>query len=117
MFKRINALQLTHDVYFVTARPGLDVKRQTETWLRLQGIEDPTVVISSKKGEMAKAIGADFSIEDKAGNAVYVSYQSPGKSYLVNRPYNQFSHEMLGSKVIRIKEIEQFLIAIEMEDA
>lgn len=118
VFKRINALQNTHEVYFVTARPGLAVKQQTETWLRLQGIEDPTVILSSKKGETAAVLGASFSIEDKAGNAVYIAYQSPGtKSFLVDRPYNQFDHEMLGSKVVRIKEIEQFLAAIELEDA
>jgi hypothetical protein len=118
VFRRINAMQNTHDVYFVTARPGLAVKQQTETWLRLQGIEDPTVILSSKKGEAAAVLGADFSIEDKAGNAVYIAYQSKGtKSFLVDRHYNLFNHEMLGSKVIRIKEIEQFLAAIELEDA
>ena len=118
VFKLINALQNTHDVYFVTARPGLSVKQQTESWLRLHGIEDPTVILSSKKGEMAKALSADWSIEDKAGNAVYIAYQSSGtKSFLVDRPYNQFDHEMLGSKVRRIKEIEEFLTAIELEDA
>jgi uncharacterized HAD superfamily protein len=117
VFRRINALQNTHDVYFVTARPGLAVKQQTETWLRMQGIEDPTVILSSKKGEAAAVLGADFSIEDKAGNAVYIAYQSKTKSFIVDRPYNQFDPQMLGSKVVRIKEIEQFLAAIELEDA
>jgi len=118
VFKRINAMQNSHDVYFVTARPGLAVKQQTETWLRLQGIEDPAVILSSKKGETASVLGADFSVEDKAGNAVYISYQSPQtKSFIVDRPYNQFDPQMIGSKVVRIKEIEQFLAAIELEDA
>ncbi len=109
---------LNSEVYFVTARPGIDVKRQTERWLTWHGIENPTVILSSRKGEIAAALGANFSIEDKAGNAVYISYQSPAtRSYLVDRPYNQFNPEMLGRKVVRIKEIEEFLTAIEREAA
>ncbi len=109
---------LKGEIYFVTARPGIDVKRQTERWLMCRGIENPTVILSGKKGEIAAALGVDFSIEDKAGNAVYISYQSPATmSYLVDRPYNQFNPDMLGRKVVRIKEVEEFLTAIEQEAA
>lgn len=118
VFRRISAMANRHDIYFVTARPGYHAKAQTETWLRMQGVEDPTVVMSSKKGEIAKAIQADFSIEDKAGNATFIAYFSPNtRSYIIDRPYNQFDPLMIGSKVVRIKEIEQFLAVIELEEA
>jgi uncharacterized HAD superfamily protein len=118
VFRRISMMANHHDIYYVTARPGYHAKAQTETWLRLQGVEDPTVVMSNKKGEIAKSIKADYSIEDKAGNAAFIAYFSPNtKSFIIDRPYNQFDPKVIGSKVIRVKEIEQFLAAIDLENA
>lgn len=112
-FARINLLGYSERVYFVTARPGFMVKQQTERWLRRQGVVDPTVIISKFKGEMAKALEADYSIEDKAGNAVYISYQSPKTvSYLIDRPYNHFDPEVMGSRVKRIKTVSEYLDAV-----
>ncbi len=115
-FTRIRHLAASkgHDVYFVTARPGYGAKAATEEWLRRYCLSHPTVVMSRWKGEAAKAIEADFSIEDKAGNAVYVAYQSPAtKSYLIDRPYNQFPPDVLGRRVIRVQTVDEYLDAIQ----
>jgi phosphoglycolate phosphatase-like HAD superfamily hydrolase len=107
---RIDSLHRDADVYFVTNRVGRGPKQQTETWLRHLGIFDPTVILSGRKGEMAAALGADFSIDDKAGNAVFMSYHSPKtKSYLLDAPYNQINHDVIGGTVRRVKSVDEFL--------
>lgn len=107
---RINDLCYAADVYFVTNRPGRNVKFQTERWLRMKGIGSPTVVISAKKGEVAAAVRADVAIDDKAGNAVFTAYHSPRtRSFLLDAVYNQFDHGVLGSTVIRVKTVDAFL--------
>lgn len=113
-FKRIGALAESEIVYFVTNRVGLKVKQQTEQWLSGYGVWHPTVIISASKGEAAKVLGADYAIDDKAGNAVAISYMSRStRSYLLDRPRNQFDHNVLGNKVIRVKTVGAFLDAVE----
>lgn len=102
------------NVYFVTNRPGYLAKPHTEEWLRARGIYNPTVIVSSLKGEVAKSLEADYSIEDKAGNAVMIKYWSPKThSYLLDWPYNRFNQDILGSKVRRVDGIGQFLDDVE----
>jgi len=109
-FLRIADLTYAHDLYFVTNRTGVDVKTQTERWLRMRGVLQPTVIISKKKGEMAAAIGADFAIDDKAGNALYTAWHSPKtKSFILDAPWNQFDHDVAGGGVTRVKTVDQFL--------
>lgn len=111
-FARINRLET---VYFVTARPGFRTKWQSERWLASVGIYNPTVIVTPRKGEFARAAGVTHAIDDKAGNAVYTAYESPEtKSFLLDAPYNQFDHTVLGTKVIRIAAVEEFLDAIEV---
>ena len=112
-FAAINELQWGNDVYFVTNRPGIRTKVQTEVWLKRQGIESPTVIVSARKGEVAKSIGATLAIDDKAGNAAFIKYYTDNAtdSYLIDRLYNQFPHKSLGSKVTRIKTVGEFLQA------
>lgn len=115
-FQRINALQDQHDVVFATNRPGLHAKWQTQQWLKNQGVEYPTVVVTAKKGEFARAAGVTHCIEDKAGNAVYIAYENPGiVSCLVDRPYNRFPADVLGSKVRRVASVDEFLDLVEKE--
>lgn len=114
--KRINALQDERDVYFATNRSGFHSRYQTQQWLELRGIKSPTVIVTARKGDFAKAIKAGYSIEDKAGNAVYIAYESPNTtSCLINRPYNRFPQEVLGSKVRRVESVDAFLDLIEAE--
>lgn len=113
-FARIDKLQDQHDVYFATNRPGLYSKQQTEHWLMARGIARPTVVVTARKGEFARAVNATYSIEDKAGNAVYIGYESPTtQSYLLARAYNQFDPRVLGRKVVRVDTVSEFLNVVE----
>lgn len=115
-FFRINTLSSSREVYFVTSRIGYNPKKQTEYWLRTQGVHNPTVVICNRKGEMARAVDAAWLIEDKAGNAVYTVYHSPNtKACLIDRPYNQFTHRTLGSKVTRFATVSDFLDVVEID--
>lgn len=113
--RRVRDLTRDNDVYFVTSRVGKSPKQQTEWWLRCAlGLQHPTVIVSSRKGEICAGIGADYCIDDKAGNAVYVGYHSPRtKSCLLDAPYNRFDHDVLGSKVRRVKSVSEFLDAVE----
>jgi uncharacterized HAD superfamily protein len=120
-FKRINGLNAYADVYFVTSRGGVNVKSQTSAWLQQHGIDSPSVIISSQKGEVAKAINADYSIEDKAGNACYIAYHAPRcRSYLLDgdgirqdRCNNRFESAVLGRSVKRVENVEGYLQEIE----
>lgn len=108
------ATSVRYEVYFVTNR-GIGKQRgakyYTEEWLRKTfGIPYPTVVLSGAKGEVAKALSVHYAIDDKAGNAVYTQYHSPvTKSHLLDRPYNRFDGEILGTKVTRVPSVSAFL--------
>ena len=109
---RINDLiACGEEVYFVTSRPGEYAKQQTEQWLAQRGIRNPTVIVSSKKGEAAAMLGADYCLDDKAENAWCVAWLSPKtKSFLLNRKYNQYDPDAFGSsKVRRVDTVEEFL--------
>ena len=111
---RIEALQDQHPVYFVTAREGLYPKQQTEEWLAALGIWNPTVIVSAKKGEFARAAGVTHAIDDKAGNAVFIKYHAPEcRAFLLDAPYNQFNQASLGTKVERVSSVGAFLDAVE----
>jgi len=117
LFARINALQKYHHIYFVTSRTGTDVHTQTMEWLEQQGVSNPEVIVlpaGSRKGEIAQALQAKTAIDDKAGNAVFMSYLCPKTtSYIINRQYNQFDPSVLGSKVVRIYSVDQYLDRLE----
>lgn len=111
---RICRLDEIHDLYFVTSRVGLYPKRQTAEWLYQMGIEQPSVIVSNRKGEICAGIGADYCIDDKAGNAVYVAYHSGRtRSYILDAPYNRFDQTALGTKVRRVKSVSEFLDDVE----
>lgn len=80
-----------HEIYFVTNRPGVMAKLQTEDWLNNNGFNDfPTVLISAQKGEMAHALELDWYIDDKTGNIIDVFEKSPNtNSFLLGRTWNQ----------------------------
>jgi hypothetical protein len=112
IFARIQ--RIAEPVYFVTARPGTRTKWQTEEWLKDRGVYEPTVIVTGKKAEFAHAVGVTHAIDDKAGNAVAIQYMAPRtKSYLLDEPYNRFDHSVLGSKVIRVKQVGEFMAAVE----
>jgi len=121
-WRRIRELMRWSEVLFVTNRasdfspPGL----QTQRWLTNHGIETPSVVVSSKKGEIARAVRATHSLEDKIENAWAIHWISDSpqtKSFLLDRPYNrvQESPEIGARGVIRVGSVEEFLDEVEGE--
>ena len=95
---RGRALANHDDVYFITSRPGIDAKRQTERWLRACGWSDtPTVLISSRKGHACRAVDADFYIDDKPDNLFDVRCETPKTvTMLLNQPWNVKAATLLG---------------------
>lgn len=120
VFWRIVELKRTSEVLFVTNRasdaepPG----QQTSRWLSAHWIDKPSVVVSGKKGEVAKAVGATHSLEDKAENAWMIHWLTEGRaaSFLLDRPYNRIHQSLpeIGTgKVIRLGKVEEFLAEVE----
>lgn len=106
----IGSISRRTPTYFATSRPGINVKWQTESWLSQHGLSNATVIVTDKKGEFCRAVDANFYIDDKAGNAVFTKYHVPKcYVYLLDKPYNRFDHNVLGSGVKRISNLEAFL--------
>lgn len=93
-----------NDIYFITNRPGVNAKRQTENWLRSYGVPNATVLISDKKGFCSLALGLDFYVDDKLENANDAASTSSAYVYLLDRPYNQGSTR---AGVTRVKSLRQ----------
>lgn len=83
-----------NEVYYITSRPGLTAKEQTETWLRNMAFTDDnlTVMIArDSKGLFAKGLGLDVMIDDKGENCIDVKTASPGtKVYMPATEYNRY---------------------------
>jgi len=60
------------DVYFITSRIGLGVKKQSEHWLHCHGFPRATVLVqqeqSGTKGDLAKGLGLTHVLDDKIEN-------------------------------------------------
>jgi hypothetical protein len=111
-------VNLIHDVYFVTTRDGVGARRQTTCWLQDDlGLPVAHVIISKHKGTVALALGADYSIEDKASNASCIAWltEDRTRSYLVDRLYNQVDPNFLASSVKRVGSVLEFLEIVEQE--
>lgn len=90
----IRAIEDSNDVYYVTSRLGATAKRQSELWveahLNYDNMAYPTVIVSSEKGDIAKALKLDVFVEDNRDNAYDVAAKSPyTRIYLLNYRYNQ----------------------------
>lgn len=107
------------EVYFVSNRHTRTALQQTRMWLaNWLDIHNPNVVLVGKqgKGYVAKGLEADFCIDDKLGNAVYVGYEAPKtRSYLIERPYNAVDGAMIGRTVVRVPTLTPFLADVEDE--
>ena len=97
-----------HEFYFVTSRMGRRVKLQTENWLDVRVGRGLTVLISSEKGAIAKALKLDFYVDDRAENIADVIEKSPStRAFLLDSPWNQ--HMDVGTRIYALSE---FLDAI-----
>jgi uncharacterized HAD superfamily protein len=71
--------------------------------------DDSTVIISPKKGELAKLLGLDFYIEDNLDNALSVTHHTGKRGYLLDAPYNQTSSPEQEAQVFRVHSVEEYL--------
>lgn len=78
-------------------------------------LNTPTVLISTRKADAANALGADYTIDDKAGNVLAVYYQSPAnrRVYIRDHQFNRFDFEVMGKRLRRVKTVTEFLDDIE----
>jgi hypothetical protein len=92
------------EIYFITTRPGLDVKVQTEEWLGGHGVDTPTVLISrGDKGLLAKGLGLTHFIDDRPENCYSVKEHSPDTAvFLLSWRYNEAAHEECRKRGISI---------------
>jgi uncharacterized HAD superfamily protein len=69
-----------YELYFITTRAtsaGLPVEKQTNIWLKKQGFEHPTVIVTKEKGPVASALKLDAFIDDNYDNLLSVHIFSP----------------------------------------
>lgn len=100
----LSKLATGHELYFITDRPGVRAKQQTEVWLRaFCNVPFPTVIISRKgKGIVCEALDLELYIDDKGENIVDVEARSPQtRAYLLNRPYNEHVAVQSRSNLLR----------------
>lgn len=131
LLERIRVLSLRHDVYFVTNRPGVVAKQQTEVWLATHSGDftwNPTVIVSSEKGLACRALKLDVYIDDKYENCAdaatgtranrleMVSPQNlPSTAvFLLNRPWNTgIEPGEIDHYFTRVNTVEQMLDSYE----
>jgi 5'(3')-deoxyribonucleotidase len=92
----MEAMRMGHFVYFITARPGVLAKQQTEEWIDTQykrmvlGAPHATVLISSHKGLCAKGLDLDFYIDDRLENVLdVINTRVQCETFLLDRPWNR----------------------------
>lgn len=107
-------MAMQDDVYFITARPGVATKEQTENWLlhyarMTSGYFSPTVLISSRKGDCAKALNLDVYLDDRRENCddVFDNYPST-QAYILDQPWNQNGVD----RYPRVTSVREFLACI-----
>jgi hypothetical protein len=104
-------------VYFITTRPGLRVKRQTEEWLHNRCVSNPTVLIAKNadaKGMLAAGLGLTHFIDDRPENCLAVKTQSPHTDvYLLDHKYNRWAcDDVRYTDTTRIHSLDDFLAAL-----
>lgn len=102
------------DVYFITARPGRDAKKQTEMWIssRFPHLTRPTVTVllTPHKGLAAQTLGLDAYIDDRWENCLEVA-GGDCRTFLMDRPWNQGEENEEITRVPSIKAMFEHLAA------
>lgn len=78
-----------HDIYFITNRPGIRAKEQTEAWLELRGFPTPTVLVSADKSACTAALNIGAYIDDKPSNLE--GHDEMVRLFMKSAPYNASS--------------------------
>jgi 5'(3')-deoxyribonucleotidase len=108
-FFNLQALDLTHRLYFITTRPptkGLPIEVQTEDWLtRFFFLRNPTVIVTRNKGIVSSALEIDSFIDDRPENLLDIRTNSPNTNIFLmdqswNKDYTGFS---------RVSDLSEFV--------
>ncbi len=114
MGARLSKLNETISIYYVTHRAG-KAHQPTSAWLQTTvNIAYPNVIMSKRKGEVARLLGATHAIDDKVENcwALYwLSNEPQTKVYVLDRPYNRTPSDIPG--IIRTNQFSQFVDDLE----
>lgn len=103
---RASALTEDDEVYFLTVRPGLVSKAQTERWLRAHGFPEPTVLIArGDKGSLARGLELTHFLDDRPANCFSVRDGSPKTQVtMLAKPYNAWCRRECRDRKIRVVE-------------
>lgn len=107
----IRALDRETKLYFPTARAytaGDDIGKQSARWLRDKfNLDVPTVIVSTEKGEMAKALKYDYFIDDRPKNCIDIKAALPDcKVFLCDATHNQ---KFSDSRFPRVSGVNSFI--------
>lgn len=106
------------EVYFITTRPGIDVKGQSESWLMNAGIDIPTVLITrGEKGDLARGLGLTHFLDDKPENCLSVkTLSTTTETFLLACRYNEWAQDDAQyTGVRRIGRLDDFTEALNVE--
>jgi hypothetical protein len=116
------AVSQGHDVYFLTSRPGIIAKLQSEIWLRVHGYHyAPTVLIAGgpmTKGLICDGLQIEAAIDDRPENLIAIgSNKDLGgnncRLFLFDRPWNRSALE----PQTRVHSVIDMLDALEISYA
>lgn len=119
-----------HEVYFITNRPGIRAKHQSELWLfshflhaiwtqreavtQMQREAWPTVLISAEKGKVASALRLDAYLDDKVENIQDVHREAwETRPFLLTRAYNTYWTDM-PEEVVRVASVGAFFDQLQL---
>ncbi len=115
--ERLSRIASRVPVYYVTHRPD-EAQGITAAWLRALAIESPSVVLSKRKGEVARLLNAGHAIDDKIENVQCIHWISDSpqtKVYILDRPYNRECTAHPASRgIVRVREFVEFLDDLEV---
>lgn len=104
------------EVYFITTRPGLRVKEQSEEWLMAHGCDRPTVLIArGEKGMLATGLQLTHFLDDRPENCLSVAEQSGDtRVYLLEQRYNAWAtSDPRYARITRVPNLDAFQQAVE----
>lgn len=118
VWEQIEELHEGNHVVFATARATSNAKhrtspqRQTQEWLAAHGVHGANVVLTEKKGDFARAINADYAIDDKPENVAcihWISDVKPTKAYFKLWPSTVDKAIHLPENIKRVASVAEFL--------
>lgn len=93
---------------FITSRPGVTAKEQSQEWLGFFLDPVPDVVIASSKGPVYEALGITHVLDDKPEH-IHAAIEAGAKAVLLAQPWNEVERPaLLRRGAIVIDSLEDF---------